>query len=669
MTPLDEMAAAYGLVTQFENGLNESVTASPETTLAALRSLGVAIDSADQAESLLAAHRNGERDVLPPVVVAWDGELSLLLRLDPRRTEHLAVTVTLETGDARTYGPGLPERQTEAGILLDITRDLPLGYHRLHIGGDEEALVLSAPRRAYWPSEAPGYGVFLPLYALRSREHAGPGHFGDLGRLLSWTREQGGRVVGTLPLLASFLDEPFAPSPYTPVTRRAWNELYLDLGAIPELGRCPEAQKLLASFDTDTGTDHLDYRREAARKRRVLELLARTLQEDQGPRRDDFEAFRRQHESIESYALFRGAARRHGIWHTWPEALKSGALGDEDIDRTEAHYHAYAQWIAHEQIARLGPDGLYLDLPLGVHPDGFDAWQEREVFCQGMSVGAPPDGFFVRGQDWGFPPLDPVALRRSGYRYWIESLRFHMRFSGLLRIDHVMAFERLYWVPHGANAREGLYVRYPIDELFAVACLESSRAGCGLVGEDLGTVTDTMRSRLDAHGLQRMYVLPFEVTGDAEQPLRPVEPNRVASLGTHDTVPFAAWQNADDVRLARDLELIEADHAEREIRGRQETVRMLEEFFKTLGLQGDDHELVTACLGFLGRSDSPLVLVNLEDLWGERRSQNVPGTTTEHANWTRHAAFDFESFSRDPRVLQALRALDRERRSDRKESS
>ena len=210
------------------------------------------------------------------------------------------------------------------------------------------------------------------------------------------------------------------------------------------------------------------------------------------------------------YARFRAVGERHGPrWQAWPDALARGTVGADDYDVAVAARHVYAQWSMDTQLAavsdRLARRGqhLYLDLPVGCSPEGFDTWIDRHAYGWGASVGAPPDAFFAAGQNWGFPPVRPAVARAEGHRLLAECLRHHMAHAGMLRLDHVMGLHRLFWVPDGMEATAGTYVRYPTAEQFAVVAIESSRAGCRVVGEDLGTVPDEVREAMDRHRVLR----------------------------------------------------------------------------------------------------------------------------------------------------------------------
>ena len=285
-----------------------------------------------------------------------------------------------------------------------------------------------------------------------------------------------------------------------------------------------------------------------ALKRRVLELLQRELRRRRGRRYESFQAWVRGNSLAGEYAAFRAVNERLGRpWHTWPAALRPGRLHATRADRNAADYHLYAQWAATEQLGRLAAnartraDGLYLDFPVGVHPDGFDVWRHASLFARKVSTGAPPDALFADGQDWSAPPLQPEAARREGYAYFRAALRRHLAYSGTLRLDHVMGLHRLFWIPHGADATDGVYVHYPAHELYAILCLESHRYRTRIVGENLGTVPRYVDVALSRHRFAQLHVAQFGIRSDRSRPLRRVPARSVAALNTHDTPTFAGF--------------------------------------------------------------------------------------------------------------------------------
>lgn len=662
--------------------------ASPEVLAAVLQALGAGLDRPDEAAPALRARRLVLASrVLEPVTVAWEGRLRARLRVPAAWGEvPLRCELELEGGSPdRTVRWEVSPRPlaTEevegvrfATLETSPPRPLPLGYHTLHVerGGQRwSSLVVSAPRRCP-PARGRSWGVFLPLHALRTKRSLGLGDLSDLGELAEWVGGLGGRAVATLPLLAAFLDRPFEPSPYAPASRLFWNELYVDPRAVPELERSEEARSLLASAEVRLELGGLatlplvDYRRVAAARRRVLEALAAAFFEDGAPgRRAAFEAFLRSNPALLDYARFRAAGERHGApWRAWPAPERDGSLRDHPEDEPAGRYHLYAQWVASEQVAALAARagrrgvGLYVDLPVGVHPDGYDPWRERRAFLEGLSAGAPPDPLFARGQDWGFPPLSPEEVRVQGYRYVAACLRHLMAHARVVRLDHVMGLHRIFVVPYGADPTQGVYLRYRPEEWYAVLALEASRHGTVVVGEDLGTVPLAVRRAMDAHRVYRTFVLQFELPERPGEPLPAPSPRAAATLGTHDLPPFASFWRGRDLELRRSLGWLTDEEARAEHARRDRVRRSVVAALRRLGLLTADgeREVLRALLRFLAESEAPLLVVNLEDLWLETEPHNVPGTTHEHPNWRRRARHPLEAFRSMPAVVGTLREVD-----------
>ena len=645
VTGLAALAARYGVEMSYVGLTGETRRVSPDALVAALRALGAPLGEADGAPP--------PPPLLEPVTVVWSGAPALSVPVQSAGTARFECRLETEEGDVREWA-------CAAGPIA-LPADLPLGYHDLTVTAGERVAttrMIHAPATLH---DTPGrdWGVFLPLYALRTAGALGVSDWSGLEALAEWTGALGGTAVGTLPLLAAFLDEPFDPSPYAPVSRLFWNELYLDPERSPELAGSPEARALLESDALRDGLAALadaplvDYREAARLKRRVVEALAGTFDERDGWSSDEFRGFLRESPEAATYAAFRAAGERcRAPWREWPARMRDGSIEAGDYAGEDARTHLYAQWLSWRQSAAAADAasaagaGLYLDLPLGVHPDGFDTWRFRDLFVTGVSTGAPPDDFFAGGQDWGFPPLHPQRIREDGYRYVVEGLRTAMRRAHVVRLDHVMALHRLFWVPEGLDATEGVYVRYHPEEWWAILCLESRRHATAVVGEDLGTVPDEVREAMDRHGARRMYVLPFELERGAEPRLSPVPERAVASVGTHDMPPFAAWWEAAG----------EAGRAALE-------TALAGEGAPPDGAQGGEEKRARRALarthGWLARSPARLVLVNLEDLWLEDRPQNEPGTTMdERPNWRRRARLSFEEFRERPDVVGALEMID-----------
>jgi 4-alpha-glucanotransferase len=701
---LRRLARLFGVQTAYVDIAKTRRTASPETLLAVLRALGAPVAAVGDVPGALRETVQARwRRPVDPVAVAWEGRpASLLLRLPKGRDEgRAAVRLEREDGEIREFAVDLSTlpageiAEVEGGSCvakrLFLPEELPWGYHRAILsagGATGEALIVAAPLAAHAPPEGPlengdaAWGVFLPLYALRTERNFGSGDLSDLEALMDWVAGSGGRIVGTLPLLAAFLEEPFHPSPYAPASRLFWNEFFLDVTRAPGFAACSEARALLSSDPVREEIRDLraaplvDYRRGMALRRRLLEALARAFFAGGGEGDPAFRRFVEAKSGAEDYARFRAAGDARRLpWSAWPAPLRDGVLRPGDFDDETRRYHLYVQWAFDEQMlaladrARRRDQALYLDLPLGVHHDSYDVWRFRDLFALTVSGGAPPDDFFIRGQSWGFPPLQPERIREDGYRYLRDCLRHQFAHAGILRIDHVMGLHRLFWVPHGMEAAEGTYVRYPAEELYAVLVLESRRHRARVVGEDLGTVPPQVRPEMTRHGLGRLFVTQFSLSPEPSRPIPPVPRAALASLNTHDMPPFASFWEERDIEDRAALGLFDADGRRREVKRRRRLKQAFEAFLRRRGWLSSPaagtREVLTACLAHLAASPARSVVVNLEDLWLELSPQNVPGTWTERPNWRRKARFAFEEFRAMPPVVEVLRIVDALRRRRR----
>jgi 4-alpha-glucanotransferase len=636
---LKRLAQRRGVGLSYTDGMGTRREASPEALVAVLRALGEPIERIGDAARLLERGEPGSS-----VLVAWDGRLPAGFR----------GSVSLEGGGTAA------------------ARELPAGYHRAESGG-RELHIISAPRRLPEP-RGRALGVFAPVYAVRSGREWGAGDLTDLRRVAEWSAGLGCSFLGTLPMLASFLDEPFEPSPYAPITRLFWNEMYLDPAAAPELERSAEARRLVGSVRLGDllaelrDPDLVDYQRVMAAKRPVLEALSRAAWQSES-RREELERFARERPELGTYARWRAVADvRRKPWQQWPREVRDGLPRAADADPALVRLHTYVQKLLEEQIggvaAAMKGGGLYLDLPVGVHRGGFDTWRFRESFAGGVSVGAPPDALFSGGQDWGFPPLHPSRSGADGHRYWAMSLRHHLRFAPLLRIDHVMGLYRLYWIPEGAAATEGVYVRYPLEELLAVLSVEAHRgmagAGAAVVGENLGTVPAEVNDAMERHGMLRMFVGQFSFTGKARPPMHDPPGESLASLGTHDTPTAAGFLTGEDVGLRRELGLLDEGSERRERTDRERLCATLAEFAGAEDACGSERlrEALRSLMLELARSPAAAVMLDLEDLWLERRPKNVPGIGPERfPSWRRKWARDLGTIVRSRTYAAFVREL------------
>lgn len=645
---LRELAWGAGIATGYHDIGGVWREPGPDVLRGVLDALGLpAGDDTAVASSHHELHRRAWATPVEATTVCWDGRGPAV---DVRRPAALAdapveVTVTLEDGTEH-------RRMVPAGRLVEVARadldgvphvaqrvplgeELPLGAHRVAFAGlgtggaDGVGHLLAAPMLA--PAPHRGWGVFAPVYALRRDAVPRVGHLGDLGALGDWLHDLGGDLVGTLPLLATFDGD---ASPYAPVSRVAWNERHLDLGALPEAEGGPGEPTIGGVPVVGAGDRLVDWGAEVARVRSALATMVGRLS---GTRRAELDAFCADRPHVDALARWRAEVDAHG-----PPAPGQPLTADGAGDPDGVLRHRYAQWAMETQLAGLRAhlarrgQSLYLDLPLGVHAQGFDVWRAPDLFARTVEVGAPPDEFNPSGQGWGFPPLLPAASRADGHAYLRAGLAHQLRHAGVVRIDHVMALHRLWWIPDGGSAADGAYVHYPAEELAAVVTLEASRAGAVVVGENLGTVPPEVDRLMGEHRLLGMYATQFEL--DAAPHARWAPPGSVAVVNTHDMAPFAAfWAGLDEDRRARILEQLRRD-----------------------GAAPDSErptDVLAALLGWLGRTDAASVVVNLEDLWAETLPQNVPGTGPEVPNWRRQMARTLDEVGADHELVALLAPL------------
>lgn len=592
---LERLAKAAGVTIDWVDAWGEPQRVVRDDLVAVIEALiGMDVSGPGAAEEATAGLL-AQRPMVEPVLVAWDGRL-----------EPVPVPVGATGAVVLLEGGGDIAAQISNGTARCPV--LPLGYHRLVFeGADSSAHVFAAPQTAH-PSPFGALGLISPTYSLRgSGRDVGLGTVAELRELADLCDDIGVSVVGTLPLLAAFPDQ---PSPYAPASRRAWNELFVDFSRVPGWSTMPAVDS--------TDRDWVDYDLVGHHIRSNLAEYARHVSAT--PRlRAEVDAFLAREPEMRRYATFRSQADDYGRnWRAWPD--------DITIDPDRVAYHETVQWIMQTQLADLAEDLerrgqlLYLDLPIGCHPDGFDVWDTPATFAP-ASLGAPPDTLFVGGQDWGLPALIPDKARLDGHANFRKAISRQLSVAGLLRIDHVMGIHRTWWVPHGAAATQGAYVSQPTEELFAIICLESIRARAGVVGENLGTVPPEIYRGLADHELLGMSM--------AQEARSTPTATDLVALSSHDTPSFPAWWKADDVDDLEDLGVFDAGRASAERTARTEAVDALRRRL------GTDSPTATrnGLMRWMAGTQAAVVLLNLDDLIMEERRQNIPGTDWERPNW------------------------------------
>jgi 4-alpha-glucanotransferase len=705
--PIERLARARGIGDAYYSYRGELKRFSLTTKAAILRAMHCRIDDAAALEAQIreseATHPRGLLDDV--VVLRGDVRTARVNTPAIEHNAHLQWRILLEQGGERS-GEGrawdLPERgayqQDGQWFMLrdlPLPADLPAGYHRLEVklewAGSESCPLIVAPARCYEPVDigagARLFGVAVQLYALRSENNWGIGDFSDLAELLRLAAAAGAGFVGISPVHALFPSDPSLYSPYSASSRHALNVMFIDVAAVLEVQGSRRAQAIMADSGFRSrlakarAATQVDYPAVAGLKMAVLRAAFERFRTEHlarhTARASACRAFLRERgEAMRLHTLFDaidGHLRRHhgtgAGWHNWPEEYRSPSgdavrrFAHEHAD--EVDFHGYLQWLAAEQLAavrKLARElslsvGIYGDYAVGVNASGSETWSDQSLYCIGAAIGAPPDPIGVGGQEWGIPPQDPRQLRRTAYAPFVSLVRANMRACGALRLDHVMALFRQWWVPRGFKSADGGYVHYPLEDLLGVVALESHRNECLVVGEDLGVVPDEIRRALPQFGVYHYKVVLFEQkNGEFVAPAAYIR-HALAAVTTHDLPTLHGWWSGHDIDLWEklgfyaDASVGERTRAERQA-DRQRLMRALRREKLWAGDEGVvpeySAELGRAVHVYLGKSPTALVTVQLEDMIGMLEPVNVPGTSSEYSNWTRRmTASAREIFARE----------------------
>ena len=665
-----------------------------------------------------------------PVRILREGEtgpsVSCYLALEDGKEGSVAVewqirdetNTVVQEGQA---GPGLSAVEVRllngrrhVRVEIAAPHGLSLGYYSMTVraeglvGGIVGTLrVIVAPRQCYVPPWLEAnqrlWGLALQLYSLSSDRNWGCGDFTDLGRIVEWAgKGLGAGVIGLNPLHALRNTAPYHISPYAPYSRLYLNELYIDLERLPEFYGSEEAQQQFlapefqAKLQALRESRQVDYEAIATAKRTMLDLAyGKFLTESYSGEEPNLQPntsrawllerfIQSEGTPLELYATFqtleeerRLIQSKSATWHDWPKQfLTHGQPVREYANRhrKRIRFFEYIQWVASEQLNEIRrtseqlamPIGLYQDLALGADRNGAEAWIYQSVLAFGADCGCPPDAFAPEGQNWGLPPMNPHALRASGYELMIQLLRNNFRSGGAIRLDHVMAFCRLFWIPRGRPACEGTYVQYPFEDLLAILALESVRSKTLVIGEDLGTVPDWVREQLAKAKVLSYRVFYFERAADGAMKSPGDYPAQsLAVATTHDLPTLTGFWSGEDLHVRANLGAFTDDtvrHQAWEERRRDKAGILSALKRENLLPDGVTEDLTTApamtsdlCQAihiYLARTPSCIVLANLEDGLGELSQTNLPGTVDSHPNWTRKYAVHVDEIVCNERLRQ-----------------
>ncbi|GAB6845003.1 hypothetical protein JCM2811A_40050 [Methylorubrum rhodinum] len=662
---IETLASLVGIADGFTDAFGQRVDTPLEARRGMLEALGFpAGDDAQIARSLEAVE--AVRAGLAPPLLAAEARRGLRV---PLRTNETSGTVAWRLVDehdrAREGRAALTPGPEGAGFDLP---PLTPGYHRLTVAfGDARAntWVVAAPQRcwrprAYAEDGARDWGLATQLYGLRSPANLGIGTYADAGRAARDAGLRGASFLGLSPAHALFPSDRAKISPYSPSSRLFLETLYIEPGALPGFAESRAAKILethrarIESLRDTALVDHAG----------VWEVLSPVLEAywaDSAARRGEdgaFTAFREEGgENLESHAIFDALSehfRQQGAhWlGDWPEEYRRAgtesvrAFAREHADRVS--YHVFLQYLADGQLKASSEIaletgmrlGLYRDLAVGADRGGSEIWSHPERFANGVSIGAPPDLLAPKGQDWGLPAFDPLEMERDGLKAFRALVKANMRHAGAIRIDHAFQLARLFLIPLGKSAREGAYVAMPFEPMLAVLRLESHRAKCLVIAEDLGTAPEGFSDALMASGILSYRILAFErEQGGAFKAPDAYPKDALTAITTHDLPTFVGWWRGVDTDTRQSLGLYDAERAEAERLERVTERWRLSEALASQQLlpsaEPPEHAPLEAAARYLARAPSILTAVQYEDVVGELSQANVPGSTEGYPNWRR----------------------------------
>lgn len=637
-TALRAAARSLGIQTSYKN--NEGVVISaPENTLKKLCSelCGISPDNADMAKRILALKHNELLvEKMPKSIVAWGGRLRpfhLQLPYDIQieklqfRTKDTILSFEILTRLKRKH------RQT---LQIQITNKLQTGYSEISmlLGESLEAVsfVISAPEKLQ-SETGHEWGPFIPIYALRSDSDWGVGSFTELHAAAKICKKNGASFVSVLPTLAGNFDaEDCDPSPYSALSRFFWNEIYLDVDALlvkypvaaaVEIRNSTEFQRQLTELRS---ADYVNYFRCYQLKKELLLILSKEFFSNPLP--VAYADFLSNNPLLEKYVAYRSS------------------------DINEQKFHLFAQFETDQILAGFQQNlglKLYMDYPVGVNDSGFDFMHEPSNFLGSVSVGAPPEPVFQLGQDWGFPAFHPQKLKEKQYSYFIESIRQHLKYSKILRLDHVIGLYRIYSVPKNYGGKNGAYIRFAGEDFFAIAILEAVMASADIIGENLGTVPPKVNEILRDRNLKSMQILQLDLHFEPAALADKLDQNVLCALNTHDMPMFARFLKGEDLAEVRALGILGAAHYPVMQKERVEQLAKWAKIFQEYPVIG--------ALRYLSSSKCRYLVVNVEDFWGEEHPQNIPGTWKEVPNWRRKMRIKVEDWEKNPAAELALTLL------------
>lgn len=728
---IDQLVEARGIESEYVDAWGNQATIKLESKIKILAAMGYPTD--DEDKLLETINREAEEAVLTvvaPVTVVREGNVAEFIFNLPIDFVNDELTLLIsQQGKAVSKVEFVPVDQTllASSEVRDVEIqhyqfsqpvDLPIGYYDVALieKGVEEPLgegrLILAPTSCYKQDALVEgkklWGPSVQLYCVKSKRNWGVGDFTDLKLLVDKVADRGADFVGLNPIHALYPANADACSPYSPSSRRWLNVIYIDVESVWGFAQSKDVQELVSSaefqqqLERAKATTHVDYGSVMDLKIRALKLLYSFFKanhiEKSTAINEQFETFKQQGgeslKQLATYDAIQDAYKSAGKdisdnwgWPVWPADMQdydSPAVEKFAKENAElVDFYAYLQFVANvqiEQVDELSKQkgmaiGTYRDLAVGVSEGSTEIWANKDLYRTDASVGAPPDVLGPLGQNWGLPPMDPAQLYKQAYQPIVDLFKANMHACGALRIDHVMALLRLWWVPKGESAKSGTYVYYPVDDLLAILALESHLNQCSIIGEDLGTVPADIVGKLKENGIHSYKVFFFEQAKDGGfySPEHYVE-QAMATLTTHDMPTLIGYWHCKDLELGQELGLYSGEELiaslyESRAKDKQQILNSLHghnsipEHISQDAMQVPmTQELNYGMQIHMAKGNAALLSLQLEDWLQMDMPVNIPGTSNEYPNWRRKLTVDLEDIFSMNEINHLTNELNKARR-------
>jgi len=708
---IDELAELCGIIPEYYDIFGNKQVTSVETKKAILRAMKLKVDSIEEIkQEIEERRRRAWKSFIEPVKVISVNEqpLTIPVYIPVKEGEENKLSLSWSIEDEKGHKNefmlsgndiAISEEQWIDGIRyikvnLSERAIKDFGYYTMNVEcAHPERLfpegtnrlqktvkVIITPDTCYIPpelQEGRTWGLSVNLYSIRSLRSWGIGDFTDLKNVVKLTAALGGGFVGINPLHAIPNTKPYGISPYSPISRLYKNFVYLDVENIPDVKKSDGAMASIKSkvfkkkLDELRNGDLIDYEKVASVKEKILKKAFNTFYERHYKRKTkrgrDFKRYISEEGNVlESFAMYMALSKELGVM--------SVVQDFRDVHERELLFYKYIQWLIDGQLKEVAEDakhsgmaiGLYHDLAIGSVSRGSDVWSYQDVVGV-ADVGAPPDDFNPEGQNWGFPPLIPEALKEIGYELFIQTIRKNMKYGGAMRIDHAPGLFRLFWIPYGMLPRDGGYVRYPYEDLLRIIALESVRNRTMVIAEDLGTIGENVRETLQRFHMLSYRLFYFERNYPEPSFVKPEMYPEMAlcAVTTHDLPTLYGYWGGQDLKVKKELGMYPDENVwQQQINDRERDRSLILSALKSEGILPDDFpaepnrlplmtpELCCAIYNYLGKTPCKLVLVSLDDVIGTVNQQNMPGTVDTYPNWMQKTPLLLDEIVIDKRFVE-----------------